>query len=330
MLSAVSHLFHATTVDVETLDPNAYWGILVALFGAALLSFGAQYQSRGLNKVERITGESASSGVSFSHVSRLLRRPSWLVGTLLLGAATVFQIGSLSLSPLILVQPIGVVALVITAMLNAKYSNIVLGSKAITAIIMSVVGVSVFVTVAAFTAVDQRVTEHKLGIILILFTIVFLIALALYITMRRRAVALVYIVGTGVIYGFVATLAKTLISRFQQHDFDILTWLTVVALVLGALLGMFFVQNAYSSGPPDLVIAGLTVIDPLVAIVIGITILGEAERATPLAITVFIISGLIAMLGVYRLAKFHPQSGKQALIETTTGRIRIPREGIDR
>lgn len=330
MFFAVSVHIHTAGVDVEMLDPNAYWGIPIALIGAAFLSFGAQYQSQGLNKVERITGSSASSGVSFSHVSRLFRRPSWLIGTLLLGTATVFQIGSLSLAPLILVQPIGVVALVITAILNATYSNIVLGPKAIAAIIMSVLGVTVFVTIAAFTAVDQRVTEEKLRVILIVFGIVFTIAVVLYFLFRHRGVALVYIVGTGVLYGFVATLAKTLISRFQQHDLDMLTWLTVVALTLGALLGMFFVQNAYSSGPPDLVIAGLTVIDPLVAILIGITVLGEAERATSLSIIVFIISGLIAILGVYRLAKFHPQSGKQALMKTSTGSIRLPSESNKR
>ena len=33
--------------------------------------------------------------------------------------------------------------------------------------------------------------------------------------------------------------------------------------------GSWFVQNAYSGGPPDLVIAGLTVIDPIVGIAIG-------------------------------------------------------------
>ena len=49
----------------------------------------------------------------------------------------------------------------------------------------------------------------------------------------------------------------------------------VVAIVAAGGLGSWFVQNAYSGGPPDLVIAGLTVIDPIVGIAIGIAILGE-------------------------------------------------------
>jgi threonine/homoserine efflux transporter RhtA len=68
------------------------------------------------------------------------------------------------------------------------------------------------------------------------------------------------------------------------------------------------VQNAYSSGPPDLVIAGLTVIDPLVAVTIGIVILQEATQAPLWASIAFVIAGAIAIWGVFLLAKHHPQA----------------------
>lgn len=299
----------------------------MALLGAALLSFGAQYQSRGLNKVERITGQSASAGLSWRHVISLMRRPSWVVGTSLLGFATIAQILSLSLSPLIVVQPIGVVALIFTAILNSKYSNLTLGSEARGAIALSVLGIITFVTVAAFTATDRRVTDAKLLTILALFAVVFIAVLILFVLFRHRAVAFIYIIGAGVLYGFVATFAKIVIGRFQQNEFDWLTWICVVALLLGALLGLLFVQNAYSSGPPDLVVAGLTVIDPLIAVLIGIVVLGEAQHAPPWAVVAFIISAAVAMLGVHRLAKHHPQTGMKAMLATSTGPI--PLQALD-
>ena len=83
----------------------------------------------------------------------------------------------------------------------------------------------------------------------------------------------------------------------------------------GGLVGMLFVQNAYSSGPPDLVIAGLTVVDPLVAILIGIIVLNEAAHAPGWAIVCFVVTGLIALIGVVGLAKFHPQVGRNVLDE---------------
>jgi hypothetical protein len=80
-------------------------------------------------------------------------------------------------------------------------------------------------------------------------------------------------------YGFVATLAKVVLSRIRTGDFEWLTIVCIVALLTGTAIGAYFVQTAYASGPPDLVIAGLTVIDPIVAIVIGLAVLREADGA---------------------------------------------------
>ncbi|HUH53627.1 MAG TPA: multidrug DMT transporter permease [Microbacteriaceae bacterium] len=313
----------ADTATQSNLNMRQFWGIPVALVGAVLLSFGAQYQSRGLNKVEQLTGKSASAGLSGRHILSLFKRPSWVLGTSFLGLATAFQLVSLSLSPLIVVQPIGVVALIVTAILNSKYSGVTLGFKAKNAIAMSVIGITAFVVIAAFTARDRTVTDAKLTTILILFGIVLVLTVSAYLLLRSKAIALMYIIGSGVLYGFVATFAKTVIGRFQQDQFDTLTWISVVALLTGAVLGMVFVQNAYSSGPPDLVVAGLTVIDPLVAVMIGIAVLHEANDASIFEIVGFIVTGIIAMIGVINLAKYHPQTGMTALIATNTGSIPV-------
>ncbi len=301
--------------EAVSLDPKQFWGIPLALIGAALMSFGAQYQSRGLNKVERLTGESAGSGLSPRQVVGLLRRPSWVIGTLLLGLAIAFQIGALALSPLIVVQPLGVVAMVITAVLNSRMSGLRLPKRAMVSLTMCVGGIITFVAVAAFTAADHPVTDQKLVTILIIFGVVLLLALIGYLLLRHRAIALFYIVGAGVLYGFVATFAKTVIGRLQQNEFDWLTWVCVLSLLIGGLVGMIFVQNAYSSGPPDLVVAGLTVVDPIIAVLIGIVVLNEAAQAPLWAVPVFVVTGVMALIGVLGLAKFHPQTGRDVLKE---------------
>src|SRR5690606_20244039 len=103
----------------------------------------------------------------------------------------------------------------------------------------------------------------------------------------------------GVLFGFVVTLAKVVIDRVRTIAFtefeitaaDILTILCVVGLIAAALLGMYFVQTAHASNPPDLVVAGLTVIDPIVAVSIGIVVLGEAASAPLWAVFAFIAAG---------------------------------------
>jgi uncharacterized membrane protein len=111
-----------------------------------------------------------------------------------------------------------------------------------------------------------------------------------------------------VLYGFVATLAKVVLTRVEQGEFEWLTFLCLIGLLLATALGAYFVQNAYATGPPDLVIAGLTVVDPMVAVAIGIIVLGEASQAPFWANLVFLVAGAIAVWGVFLLARNHPQT----------------------
>lgn len=290
------------------LDPTQFIGIPLALIGAVFLSLGAQFQHRGVVKVEAHTVDSLGKGLSGKQLALLLARPSWVIGTVMLGLAIMFQLGSLYFAPIIVVQPLGAIALVITSILNSRINHVQLNRKSITAIVMCVGGVFLFVGVAAFTAVDKPVTDRQLVTILIILAVVLALAAVAFGMFRERIRAIFYVILAGVLYGFVATLAKVVLGRLQQGEFDWLTWLCVIGLLGATALGAYFVQNAYASGPPDLVIAGLTVVDPMVAVAIGILVLGEASQAPLWAIGVFILAGVIAVLGVFQLARNHPQT----------------------
>ena len=288
-------------------DPAILIGIPLALMGAVFMSFGAQYQYRGVTKVERLSGSSGKAGLSGRQLLSLLRRPSWVVGTGMLGLAIICQLSALAFAPLIIVQPIGAISLVITTLLNARVSGHKPTRQSGIAIVECLAGILIFVTIAAFYATENPVTQRETIIILSLLGVVLLILAGLWLWLRKRGQALFYIVASGVIYGFVATLAKVVIERIKANDFDWLTILCIVSLLAAVAIGAYFVQTAYAVGPPDLVIAGLTVIDPIVAVVIGLTILQEAANAPVWAFVGFAVAGAIAVTGVITLARFHPQ-----------------------
>ncbi len=288
-------------------DPAILIGIPLALLGAVFMSVGAQYQHRGVTKVERLSKQAGASGLTGGQLLALLRRPSWVIGTLLLGLAIVCQLGALTYAPLILVQPLGAIALVITTLLNARVSGVKPTRQSIIAIAACVGGIFIFVTIAALFAEEHPITQQQLVIILVTLAAVILVFSALWIWLRRRMQALFYIMAAGVIYGFVATLAKVVIKRIQAGDFEWLTLTCLIALLAAVAVGAYFVQNAYSSGPPDLVIAGLTVVDPIVAVLIGLIVLGEASGAPLWAYLGFLAAGALAVWGVVQLARFHPQ-----------------------
>lgn len=280
----------------------------MAIIAAVFLALGAQFQHRGVGRVEANTGEiDQAPGLSLKQLTLLLARPSWVIGTLMLGLAVVLQLTSLALAPIIVVQPLGAVALVITAVVNARVSKVPLEGKSIRAIAFCVGGVGIFVTVAAFTAKSSPISAAQLGVILAILGVItmgFSIAFAF---LRARFKAIAFILGAGVLYGFVATLAKVVIDRTKTGDFEWLTVTCIVALLAAAVLGGYFVQNAYASGPPDLVIAGLTVVDPLVAVTIAIVVLQEAAGAPWFAAIIYVAAAGLAIYGVFQLAKHHPQ-----------------------
>ncbi len=288
-------------------DPKILIGIPLALLGAVFMSFGAQYQHRGVQKVERLTQTGGSNGLTGAQLWNLLRRPSWVAGTVMLGLAIVCQLAALSFAPLILVQPLGAISLVITTLLNARISGFAPTRRSIIAIVLCVTGILLFVTIAAIYATETPVTDAQLLTVLVILAAVVVVVGGLWLWLRKRTNALFYIVGAGVVYGFVATLAKVVISRIQNGNFEWLTVLCIVALIAGTAVGAYFVQTAYASGPPDLVIAGLTVVDPIVAIVIGLAVLHEASTAPWGAFVGFAVAGALAIVGVFQLARFHPQ-----------------------
>lgn len=292
-------------------DLEQLLGMACAVLGAFCMSFGAYLQQKGVANVARLTG-SGRSELTFTQLRRLLSQRDWVFGLLTLGLALLLQLCALSLAPLIVVQPLGVVALVITAALTAHGTHTRLNRRSIWAIVMCVVGVGTFVTIASFIATERPVTEADLTIILVVLTGILTVFGVVFFAMKKPLNSLFYIVGAGVLYGFVATLTKSVINRIQHGDFGWLTALSLVGLAAAMGIGAYFVQNAYAAGPPDLVIAGLTVIDPLVAVTIGIVVLDEAAGAPLWAGIAFIVVAVVAIIGVFQLAKFHPSNADTA------------------
>ncbi|MBT2475390.1 DMT family transporter [Microbacterium sp. ISL-103] len=288
-------------------NPKLLLGIPLALAGAVFMSLGAQYQHRGVEKVERLSGSDGASGLSMGQMKGLLTRPSWIAGTLMLGLAIICQLAALSQAPLMVVQPLGAIALVITTLLNARISGHSPTRKSIIAIVCCVGGIFLFVLFAAIYATEKEITDTELFTILAILLVVIIVLGACWLVLRHRMRALFYVIGAGILYGFVATLAKAVISRISAGNFEWITLVCVIALIAAGAVGAYFVQSAYSPGPPDLVIAGLTVVDPMVAVLIGMVVLGEAAASPPWVLVIFGIAGAIAIWGVVNLARYHPQ-----------------------
>lgn len=288
-----------------SLTPMQALGIPLAIVGAIFLSVGTQFQHRGVGHFQG--GDQRGASLGGKAVLKMLREPAWVVGTLLLGLAVALQLAALAFAPLIVVQPLGAVALVVTALLNARLAGIRLDHRTVRSIVLCLVGIGVFVFIAAIFAIERPISDRQLLTVLALLVVALGGLGAAWWFFRTRANAIFYILAAGVLYGFVVTLSKVVINRIISAQFEWLTIVCAVAMLVALIVGSYAVQLAHASGPPDLVIAGLTVIDPLVAVLIGVTVLGEAAATPPWAIIVYAAAGALAVTGVFQLARHHPQ-----------------------
>ena len=207
-------------------------GIAIALVGGLFLALGAQFQHRGVQRVEAKRTEDTDAAPDDAAATtkglrsviagtlRLLGSPWWLLGTALYGIAILCQLTSLGFAPITVVQPIGVVALVITSIVNSRVSKVELTPPTIRAIVLCVVGVGIFVGFAAVFTDDYVIDTRAFVIVMsILVIVVFLLALA-YLLFRRSFRAIFYVISAGICFGFVATIAKVTINRFLAGDID--------------------------------------------------------------------------------------------------------------
>ena len=139
---------------------------------------------------------------------------------------------------------------------------------------------------------------------------------AVFLAARKRLTRIFYVLASGALFGFVATLAKVIIGRVETVEaghhspFAVggLTYVCVLGIVVAGSLGQYLQQSAFTSGSPEVVVAGLTVVDPIVGATIGLTALGEAANAPVWSIAVFVVAGALAVFGVVRLSQGRPET----------------------
>jgi hypothetical protein len=130
-------------------------------------------------------------------------------------------------------------------------------------------------------------------------TAVGVVAFGAVTTGRRRCLA--YAAAAGMAYGLVSVYVHSLAVDGLDH----VHMTAVVGLIAALPVGLWFVQHAYAAGPPQVVIACQTVIDPMLGVGVGLGLFGEATALPRSAAVVLLAGAAIAVVGVVLLAREH-------------------------
>ncbi|WP_232662180.1 hypothetical protein [Pseudonocardia sp. TRM90224] len=290
--------------------------IVLAVVASVCFAGAAVLQHRAVSAQSDDEQVSDEGGVlSLSGLRAVARRPGWLAGLALAAAGTTMHAVALVLAPLSIVQPIGVLAVPIAVVLSVVRTGRRPAGGVLVGVALSLAGVAAFVATAAGTAVSTPAPDSAtlIAALIVAGIVVALAALGLARAGWVRCVACV--TAGAVAFGLVSALMRAVSQSVTTGAASLVApsvLFALVGIVAAVLVGGWLVQQGFASGPPEVVVACLTVVDPIVAVLLGVVLLGEGNATPPETWLLLIGAAATATAGVVALASHHPDAVGQS------------------
>ena len=266
---------------------------LLAIAAALLIAGGTVLRQRS----------SASSGA----ITR-----GWWIGAGIALAGFSLQASALGLGSILLVQPLVVLAVLFALPLEAwadhrhPHANEWMWGAVLVSCVVA------FLLIARPVATDRRPQVVVMGITIgaIIAGLIALVAVAER-SCNRHHKALYYGLASGALFGVSAVLIKAVTFRIIDDPLSVLTKYEVYLLVPVIILAVVAQQRGFGSGDLQTSFPAMNVMEPAVAMILGVVLLGENIRVgLPATILLGLILGL-SVVAVVKLAKHAAIRGDQ-------------------
>lgn len=293
--------------DTVTLVTGIAVGL--ALIDAMLFAASATLQHHA------VSDKQADGHLTMRGLLSVVKQRRWQAGIALGGLAVLLHAIALLLAPLRVVQPVGVLAVPIAVLLTAARVRLRPPRGVVLGAALAVTGVVSFVIVSA-----GSVTSHPPKGSAVVAACLVVAALVVLLTFAGLAArgwlrCVAYATAAATAFGLVSALVRAVSLSVTSGEAELLDTGTLLAgavILVVTVGGGWLVQQAYAAGAPAVVVASLTVVDPIVAVLLGAVLLGEGAH-TPLGL--WLVMGAAtaaAVAGVITLAKHHPDATTRA------------------
>jgi drug/metabolite transporter (DMT)-like permease len=280
---------------------------LLAVLAACANATSSVLQRKANREVPR------QENLSWKLVWSLVHEPVWFGGILAIIAGFLLQATALGNGQLAVVEPILVLELPATLILASRVFGTRMHRREWASIVVMTAGLAGLLyslSPSAGRSAGQPWYGWVIGVAVNLAFAGVLVLLA-----RRgpagagggtggssaRQAALLGVAG-GSVFGLTAALMKGMTAAFSQGLGTLFTSWQLYGMIAAGLLGMFLVQSALNAGRLLAAQPGLTLSDPVVSILWGVTAFHEQLRGG-LFLVLAIISGLILAAAVIVLAR---------------------------
>lgn len=291
---------------------NIAIAIGLQVIGSFLFASGATLQHLGVKSTFDPSGKTSSNRLTLAGMLGLFRIRKWLLGLLLVFTGAGFHLIALSMAPVAVVQPVGILAVPWSVLLAAKIHGHEIPRRIWSAVSVTVLGVVGFTIFSSLFATGEKPFEFNP--ILISFVVVCALCGILSFVATRAAAwakAMLWSSVGAIFYGLASGMMKAAITLVQSDGFSFLDWrvLAVVAFMLACYgLGVWMIQQGYASGPAEITVGTMTTVDPFVAVVFGLVVLGEGAGMGIGPTIGMVVSGAVAVYGVVLLSRDHPDA----------------------
>jgi drug/metabolite transporter (DMT)-like permease len=247
-------------------------------------------------------------------VGYLLRRPVWFLGIACMILGFAFQVEALRVGSLSLVQPLIATELVIVfGVIALRHPERVHGRDWLSAVGM-VVGLGAFLTLARPSGGHGHASPSMWVLAGVsTFAIAGILAAAAYLPGSRRSAgrkAALLGIAAAAVFGFVAAVIKELSAHLSQGPAGVFSNWSPYVLLLSGAVAFFLASNAFQAGSLAASQPGLTVVDPLVASVLGVILFGERLDHHPLTLAGEMLALTVLVASVVVLSRsplVHPE-----------------------
>ncbi|MEU6197289.1 DMT family transporter [Streptomyces sp. NPDC047061] len=230
-----------------------------------------------------------------------LRRPSWWGAMALNGLGGLLHVVALAYGPLSLVQPLGALTIVFALPMAALFVGRRAGTTAWRGAIMATVGLAGLLSLVGSSDSHTLASAGRIGVAVVTGSAVVALMIAGRAAHRHPAVRSVLLAtASGIAFGMSSVFTKVVAIDWDGGiaTADLL-WLSVIGAY--AVAGVLISQAAYRGGGLAAPLATLTVVNPVLAAAVGITMFGETFRYGATGTLLALGCGVVAAGGLILL-----------------------------
>ncbi|MDI3403931.1 DMT family transporter [Streptomyces cavernicola] len=238
--------------------------VLLSLVSAVAYAGGAIVQER--------------VAVSDPHTYAPVRRPGWWAAVGLNGLGAALHVAALAFGPLSLVQPLGALTIVFALPMAALFVGRGAGPAAWRGAVLATVGLAGLLSLAGDAASDSLAGPERATVALVTFAAVAALLAAARAAARAPVVRSVLLAtASGIAFGIASVFTKTVaVDVTSGAGLTGASSLLVIAVL--AVGGLLLSQAAYRGAGLAVPLAVVTVVNPVVAATVGLTLFGETFR----------------------------------------------------